>query len=247
MSVRSGLAPGSSRISGARRGSVAPKTAIIKRMNQSKLRSLLNYDPLTGLFTWRVNCPPRGKLGEQAGHSNGNGYIRLSVLGKKYYAHRLAFVWMIDKFPNNVDHINGNPSDNRWENLRSVSQSVNMANTVHGNGVRFCFGKWYARYSNTTLGAFESREAARECYLREKAGRAGLVPERSLIVPSVKNKREHISRTYLGKSLNYWARQWCIPQPTLHHQIVVQGRSFDEIAALKGMTKLSGSAADRGG
>lgn len=206
-------------------------------MDQATLKNLLDYNPETGVFTWRVSRPPRGRPGQQAGHDNGNGYVRLSVLGKKYYAHRLAFVWMLNEFPNNVDHINGNPIDNRWCNLRNVSQSVNMANTVHGKGVSFRYGKWHARYSSKELGSFESREEAEACYLKEKARAAGLIPFRTQKGNLTKVKQKHVKRTYLGKSLSHWARVWSVPQPTLHHQIVVQGRSFEEIAAIRDTTK----------
>ena len=216
-------------------------------MDQTTLKKLLDYDPQTGLFKWRVNQPPRGKLGERAGCDNGNGYVRVTISGAKYYAHRLAFLWVLGTFPEKVDHINGNRRDNRWCNLRDVSQAVNMANTVHGRGVRLCSGRWHARYSNVHLGVFDTRQEAEACYQQEKNRRAGLMPHRSLTCGPPLTKRQHTKRTYLGKSLSFWARTWGVPQPTLHHQIVVQGRSFDEIAALKGTTKSSESAEGRGG
>ena len=206
-------------------------------MDQHTIKQLLDYDPQTGWFTWRVRRPPRGNVGARAGYDNGSGYIKISISGVKYYAHRLAFMWMLGVSPDTVDHINGDPSDNRWDNLRDVSQIENMGNALRGYGVRFRYGRWYARYSTTHLGVFATRSAAEACYREEKIRRAGLTPQRPPITTNPIQKRTHIKRTYAGKSLSHWAREWGIPQPTLYHRIVVQGRSFDEMVALRGTTK----------
>lgn len=91
----------------------------------------LSYEPATGKFYWRKKRGCRSS-GSEAGSIRPDGYVSIFMDGKRIYAHRLAIKAMTGSFPPFVvDHINGNKSDNRWENLRAVSQSENMANR-HG-------------------------------------------------------------------------------------------------------------------
>ena len=84
----------------------------------------LRYDPDTGIFTRR---------GKRAGtlYSNGRGktYIRISINHKKYFAHRLAFLFMNKSFPvNQVDHEDGNGINNKWSNLHEATPKENSQN-----------------------------------------------------------------------------------------------------------------------
>lgn len=97
---------------------------------QERLRELLDYDPETGVFT-RKASKGNIKAGQEAGCTNPRGYIQIRIDGSLYLAHRLAFVWMegsIDR-QRQVDHIDGDPSNNRWANLRLTTQSQNAANS----------------------------------------------------------------------------------------------------------------------
>lgn len=119
-------------------------------LTQEKLRSLLGYDPLTGLFSRRSeDCSViRPK-------PNAGGYLRIFVDGKLHYAHRLAWLYVNGSFPpSQIDHVNLDKSDNRIANLRLATQQENSQNfpktkrnTSGIPGVHWCKrdGKWCAR------------------------------------------------------------------------------------------------------
>lgn len=86
-----------------------------------RVRYLLNYDPENGKFSWNVSRGMR-KKGGVAGSLHHTGYWILTIDGRSYQSHRLAWFWMMGEWPPvEVDHINLNKSDNRWDNLRAVS------------------------------------------------------------------------------------------------------------------------------
>lgn len=98
-------------------------------LTQDQLKSILDYDPKTGLFTWKVKKSPRASAGSVAGSAHIAGYVEIGVDDHSYLAHRLAFLWMTGVFPSDqIDHINGVRDDNRWENLRAVSDQANKQN-----------------------------------------------------------------------------------------------------------------------
>ena len=98
-------------------------------MEQKFLKSTLDYNPDTGIFTWKVNLGQKARIGEVAGCSDVNGYIRIRFHEKSYLAHRLVFMWMKGYFPeHDVDHINRIKDDNSWKNLKEVSRQCNNRN-----------------------------------------------------------------------------------------------------------------------
>lgn len=97
-------------------------------LTQSRLKELLKYDPQTGEFTWNVSLVGR-KFGKKAGCIlKGKQSIQIMLDYNRYSAHRLAFLYQLGYLPSEVDHINNNPSDNRWCNLREVTHSQNLLN-----------------------------------------------------------------------------------------------------------------------
>jgi hypothetical protein len=151
-------------------------------MTQDQLKNILSYDPETGLFHWRIKPSRRFTAGMQAG-SSVNGYIRIHTNGRQYGAHRLAWLYIHGVEPEyQIDHINGNPSDNRIVNLRQATALENaqnirkpQKNNSHGNlGVTYDPKKklWRVRISiNGTrkyIGKFKSQEQAAQAYLEAK-------------------------------------------------------------------------------
>lgn len=138
-----------------------------------KLRDGYHYDPETGLFTITTDRG-RWKRGKAITAKDSCGYIVIDIEGKRYMAHRLAFLYMTSKWPtNDVDHKDTDRSNNRWANLRDVTKSTNSRNkSVQKNNTSGTVGvswnirrsRWQARiYVNgkqIALGDFVHKEDA---------------------------------------------------------------------------------------
>jgi hypothetical protein len=95
----------------------------------ARMRELVSYDQETGLFTWLVWRPNGVKVGHVAGRLNKFGYRVISLDGRSYFAHRLAWLWMTGLWPvDEIDHSNAIKDDNRWINLRAATASQNAGN-----------------------------------------------------------------------------------------------------------------------
>lgn len=126
-------------------------------LTQERLKELLEYNPETGTFIWLI--PPKNNprmLGKTAGSTSKRGYVQISIDNKLWFAHRLAFLYMEGRLPREcIDHIDVNPSNNIWSNLRECTSSENklnrgaMSNSKLGiKGVSFRFGKYMAAVSH---------------------------------------------------------------------------------------------------
>src|SRR5262249_23350106 len=99
------------------------------RITAARLRELLDYNDETGEFRWRKRMSRKVKPGDVAGNLNTDGYRRIRIKGREYRAHHLAWLHMTGKScPVFIDHRDGNPSNNRWDNLRRATASQNCAN-----------------------------------------------------------------------------------------------------------------------
>lgn len=97
-------------------------------LTADQVRDLLDYDPATGNLAWRKTGKGR-RLDRIAGSPDRHGYLQTRVNGRMYFNHRLAWLHVHGTWPQYViDHINGNPADNRIENLRDVPRKTNQEN-----------------------------------------------------------------------------------------------------------------------
>lgn len=145
---------------------------------QERLKDLLDYDPDTGVFRWRPDLNRNGiRSGYVAGYRRKDRYVCVRVDGKSYLAHRLAFIWMTGKCPELIDHINHDPSDNRWKNLRPATHAQNMRNMRSRTGSSSKYlgvswgkasGKWRSEIkvdgNSKHLGLFANEAEAAKAY-----------------------------------------------------------------------------------
>lgn len=106
-----------------------PITDKMSGLTAEHLRYLLSYDPSTGVFIRRVS-PRTDRAGRPTGSINPTGgYHLIRLEGRSYMSHRLAWLYMTGEWPEEeIDHINGIRSDNRFENLRAVKARHNHSN-----------------------------------------------------------------------------------------------------------------------
>lgn len=97
-------------------------------LTQAHVRALFDYDPSSGKLTRRVRASANAPAGSEPGWIGANGYRAVSVDNKKYYAHRIIWLWMTGDMPDAIDHIDGVPLNNAWTNLRPATVSENMRN-----------------------------------------------------------------------------------------------------------------------
>lgn len=149
-----------------------------------RLRSVVQYDADSGVFTWREGGRGRFKrAGAAAGTVSHYGYLIIMMDGKRHMAHRLAWLWVHGAWPlNEIDHINGVRDDNRIVNLRDVTRAINRQNMRKARsdsksgvlGVSWSKSSrcWVANLQTNgklqQVGKSSSIEEARQAYLKAK-------------------------------------------------------------------------------
>lgn len=149
-------------------------------ISQQEVRNALYYRPETGEFFARFGTKNRLPW-RRVGTRNSGGYIVINLRGKNYYAHVLAIVYMTGEYPSgHTDHRNGDRSDNRIDNLRATTASVNGQNRRSATkssstgllGVHRKRNKFRARITvdrkEYHLGSFDTAEEAHTAYLNAK-------------------------------------------------------------------------------
>ncbi|MDQ0505996.1 HNH endonuclease [Xanthobacter agilis] len=170
-------------------------------ITQQFVRSILDYEPETGIFTWRERSDVRPQwngryAGKRAGYewtANGGGrYRSIRILDWPFPEHRVAWLWMTGAMPvDSIDHTDLNGLNNRWGNLREATKvqnghntSVQRRNTSGYKGVSFHkeTGRFRAYIQHNGrqkwLGYHNTAEAAHAAYVdavKELRGEFGRV------------------------------------------------------------------------
>jgi len=156
-------------------------------ITHKELLTTLSYDPDTGVFKW-IKARRGTRAGSTAGSKNPTGYIQIRINQVSYYAHRLAVFYMTGDMPSDVvDHKDSDKGNNKYLNLRCVTQCENQQNRTRANkreggrsskylGVSWktSHNKWGAhiklpRGKLRFLGYYDTEEAAANAYLIEKS------------------------------------------------------------------------------
>ena len=97
-------------------------------ITSERLRELLNYDEATGLFRWK-KCYFKNRIGTIAGKAHRQGYRQITLAGRSYLCHRLAWLYVYGDWPvGRLDHKDLCPDHNWISNLRLATQSQNCGN-----------------------------------------------------------------------------------------------------------------------
>lgn len=152
-------------------------------LSLARLREVVEYSPETGLFTWVSSRPGHAQAGRVAGHVKRSGYGTLMIDGRAYKTHRLAWFYVHGEWPSaHIDHKDGDPSNNRLDNLRDATPRINAENRRkprrdNGSGYQGVSWhsqqrKWQARITCNgrarSLGVFETPTAAYAAYIAAK-------------------------------------------------------------------------------
>jgi hypothetical protein len=146
-------------------------------MTRELATALWSYDPETGVFTWKVRAHVHLSIGDAAGCLNNRGRLMLKFKGNAFQGSRIAWLIMTGSWPSReVDHEDGDQSNNKWSNLRLATHGQNCQNQKlrkdNSLGMKGVYprenGKFRAAISfegkKYNLGTFDSAEDAKASY-----------------------------------------------------------------------------------
>ena len=147
----------------------------MEELTQARVRELFEYRE-DGTLLWKVTNSNRAKAGSVAGSTRADRYVKVRIDGKPHYAHRIVYLWHFGEIPVLIDHIDGDPSNNRVDNLRPADFHKNQGNRKLGRsrsskGVDWkpILNKWQARITINGrfvfLGLFATEEDAHAAYI----------------------------------------------------------------------------------
>lgn len=111
------------------------------------VRELLDYNPDTGVVTWKVKHSAMGKIGKIIGENKTGNYRVVCLYGKQYKLHRIIWLIVYGKWPTQfIDHINGIKGDNRLINLREVTRTENQLNRPYHRKGGLPFTSYHKKY-----------------------------------------------------------------------------------------------------
>lgn len=136
-------------------------------------------EQIAAQFDYRDGALHRKTTGRR-GYVRPDGYVYVRLGGRSYGEHRLVHALFTGEWPEQVDHANGNRSDNRPDNLRSASHAQNCMNRrPMGAASKGCYWfasrkKWMAQIGiagkRKTLGYFDTLEEAAAAYESAASG-----------------------------------------------------------------------------
>lgn len=154
----------------------------MQELTQEYLKSVLDYDPLTGVFTWKKGLKNNPYSGKQAGSKHNQGYLCIRIMRKSYLSHRLAWFYIHNEWHDQIDHKDTIRNNNWISNLRPATNQTNNNNRIkcHKNnlsgllGVSFCkiMSKYVSRImvdgKTIRIGYFDDKESAHKAYIEKK-------------------------------------------------------------------------------
>jgi len=99
-----------------------------KDLTKEYLDEIFTYDGKSGKLFWKIRKSIRNTVGQEVGKLSDTGYKVVSIDYCRYRVHRIIWFMNYGKWPNEIDHINHNRTDNRLENLRDVGRKINGKN-----------------------------------------------------------------------------------------------------------------------
>lgn len=154
-------------------------------LTHQKLKEILNYNPETGIFNWKIKPSKNIAKGKITGTRTSNNYGYIRINRKMYSAHRLAWFYMTGHFPTyQIDHINHIRNDNRFQNLREVLHCENSRNI-----------KMPCTNTSGTVGVHWSKDRNKwvaSIKIQQKLIHLGIYKDKSLAIKA----RHHAERIY---------------------------------------------------